>query len=448
MTTLAKLAVLLLLPLLAEKEPPSPEERVAEMKAECAEEREDLARWAERKDLEKAALAHYRIALNLDPDARKAKRRLDDEDREWTDGRGAWEEDGEELQEKERELTRAEAAAFAKLGLELVEEGRADLGRPLCLRAHFLDPSREDAAKGIGLVPFAKGFARPEIAEALRKIPQAEEAAVGGLLERTLSTKTVVRQCVSCIAETVGEQTAADEIARTLHQGQVLASMRFGLPPAGKGWVTASVAKGRAQYDALVDRIGFGERGIAISKAIGNFRLFQPRHCLASFVGEVGDPRNRIPLFLHYVGENVLWWHGGRGVPAWLDEAAGLDVNLTLVGRPGPTCVTWEESGGLTNRERFDEHAHWPPLLVRRAALEDLPRMELLLRAQIQALGPEDILASHAYLRWLRIERGGKLADYLRNLSEEQAPEPAFEGAFGMTAEELTRALAALLTDA
>lgn len=446
MTIIAKLAILLLLPLLAEEEAPSPEDRVAEMKKECAAGRAALAGWAEGKKLKKAALAHYRIARNLDPECRKAKSRLKDEKRDWSDGKGAWKKHGEALGKRESDLNREEATAFEKLGLELIKEGRADLGRPLCLRAHFLDPTSVGAAKGLDLVPFAKAFARPEVAEALRGAPAAGKADIAGVLARWLGTKTTVRQCDSCLAETMGDKAAADAIARVVHQGQVFTSMNFGLPAKGKGWVVACVTGSREQFNRLVDAVGMQEPGASFSKALGNFRIGQPRHCLATFAAETGDPKNSIPLFLHYIGENVVWWEAGQGVPSWLMEAVGLDANLMFVGAPGPTCVTFEESAGITKRDNFEDHGGWSRLLVRRAALGDLPRMELLLRAQIQALGPEDIIASHAYYRWLRLERRSSLANYLRNLAAEQVPETAFENAFGMRPEAMTRKLTALLT--
>jgi hypothetical protein len=455
MSRWAFLAILLSLPFLParvtadEDSPPTPAERIAGMRKKCAEERARLGTWANSKKLGSAAKAQFLLAIDLDPDCRRARQRLGHKrnaegvwtakrKKEWEYGRGAMEKHGEELKTREREVLGEEVSAFEVLGLALIAEGEAELGHKLCFRAHLLAPTREGAAEGIGLVPFAKAFVTKEVSAALREIPEVEKVEMQGPLAQALGTRTLIRRCGAAVVETAGRPGAADELAKLCHRAQRLVTCRFGIHSRPIGWITLVVAQGQAQFNSFVDRCGaFQEPWLSACKTVGSARAYFPRHFSASFVGPMGDPVNLATLFIHTAAEDVLVFQVGGEGPAWLMEAVGIDANLVLRGVPGQACVVFEESSGLNQNDPLSEPLDWPRRVLRQAVLGTLPHLPLLLRAQFQALSPDDLIAGREYYRYLNLTNPKGFGTYLKRLSEEAEPEVAFKDAFGKSAEEV-----------
>ena len=428
------------------------------MKKECAKDRAKLGSWASGKKLGTAAKAQYLLAVILDPDCRRARQRLghkkdpaggwkEGRKKEWEYGRGAMEKYGQELTDRETEVLVAETKAFAELGLELISEGEQELGRALCFRAHLLAPQDEKAAEGAGLVRFAKGFLAPEIAKDLREIPAVEKMEMRGLLGSTLGIRTEIRRCGAATAETVGNGKAAGELARLCHRATLLVTKRFGIHTRPLGWIHLIVTNGQAQFNSFLDRSGvFQEPMLSNLKQLGSARAYNPRHFDASYVGGMGDPINRAPLFIHAAAEDVLAFQTGKQVPAWLSEAVGVDANLILVGRPGPLCVVFEESSGLNLKDQLENPDDWPRRLLRQAVLGTLPKLPNLLRAQYQALGVEDVIAAREYYRYLMLTHREGFGIYLKQQAESVEPEVAFKEGFGMSVEDAEAAFIEALT--
>jgi hypothetical protein len=448
---LPAIAVLSLLPcsaLAEEKQPPTPAERVAELKADLAEEHAKLGTWAAGKKLLRYAYAHFVIAVRLDPDCRRARQRLGHRrnkagewepgrEKDWADGRGAMDRHGEDFRAREADLLEEEVRRFEALGVELVKEGHHDLGRPLLLRTHLLQRRREAAAKALGLERLPNGFATPEIASGVRSHPSPDNPGIEGTLQRVMGVRTLTVRCHSVIAETVGNRTAAERLAVATHRAQHLTAMRFGVSSRGIGWLLVFVARGKEQWDSFIDRCQFPPNMADAAKQIGSLRVFQPRHMMGGWVPPGTDAVNRAPNFVHMAAEHVLWQSFSMKVPAWITEAAGVDACLDLLGVPGAPCVVVEESVGIRWKDAFESVDTWGQLVLRRAASGELPRLGVLLRAQIQALSLEDIIAGHAYYRYFLREQLQPLRGFLTKIREGEEPEPAFESAFGAEPEEI-----------
>ncbi len=431
-----------------EDPPPTPAERVAALRRACAEERAKLGTWASGKKLGSAAKAQFLLAIRLAPDCRRARQRLghkrDNEGgwkagrkKDWEYGRGAMEKHGKELADREETTLTSESKAFEELGLALIAEGEQELGRGLCFRAHLLSPLREKAAEGTGLVRFAHGYVRPDISKALREVPQVEKVEMRGFLGSTLDIRTEIRRCGAAMAETVGNGNAAAELAKLGHRATLLVTKRFGIHTRPLGWIQLIVTNGREQFNSFLDRAGvFQEPRLSNMKRLGTARAYRPRHFVASYVGSMGDPTNRAPLFIHSAAEDVLTFQTGKQPPAWLAEAVGVDANLILRGRPGPLCVVFEQSSGLNLKERLENPADWPRQLLRQAVLGTLPKLPNLLRAQFQALSPDDVIAAREYYRYLILTHREGFAVYLKQLTGNAEPEDAFQEGFGISVEE------------
>jgi hypothetical protein len=438
------LALILLLLLAAEEEPPTPAERIAALRKEQAAERVKLASWAVKKKLGTDAEAHFRAAVALDPDNRTAASRLD-RGKTFRDGRGARDKHGEELLKREAERTREEAAAFGALGVALHGEGETALARPLLLRAHFLAPADAGVAKALGLVPIHRRFGTADEAEILRASPKPEDASGTGFLAARVGVKTTVMACGAVTAEPVGHAKSLGDLARMGDQAHRLTALRFGTGMRGTGWIILVAASGKQQFDRYIDALGVQDPWRSNMKKLGTSRVFRPRHAVATFIGPMGDPRNRAPLFLHTLPENLLLQQAPQRVPAWLHEAVGIDTCFTFIDRPGTLCVAYESSTGLRVKGALDDGSGWPPLLLKRAASGHLPKFEHMVTAQLQALGHEDLMAAHAYYRWLLLNRREKLATYLVTVRTEKDRVKAFTDSFGMKPEELTAALVKVL---
>lgn len=440
-----------------EEAPPTPAERIAGMKADCAKERAKLGTWAAGKKLGSAAKAQFLLAIRLDPDCSRARQRLGhrkdpaggwktDRAKEWEYGRGAMEKHGKDLTDREAEVLAKETRAFEELGAELIAEGETGLGRALCLRAHLLSPELQKAAEGAGLEKFAHGWVTPEMSKALRDIPEVERLDMRGTLGGALDINTVIRRCGAATAETVGSASAAEELARLGHRATLLVTKRFGIPTRPPGWVQLIVASTQSQFQSFLDRSGaFQEPMLSTLKALGTARAYSPRHFSSSFCGGVGDPLICAELFIHAAAEDVLIFEIGVESPAWLSEAVGVDANLILRGAPGPLCLVYEQSTGLNMKEMLENPADWPRALLRQAILGTLPHLNLLIRAQYQALSPEDVVAAREYYRYLLLTHREGLGAYLKKHGEGLDPEKAFAEAFGISAEaaeaEFVRAL-------
>ena len=158
----------------------------------------------------------------------------------------------------------------------------------------------------------------------------------------------------------------------------------------------------RGQFEQFVTRCGaFDQRWIGICKKLGTARAYSPRYFCATFSGA-----GVRALFTHTVAEDVLAFTA-RDCPAWLFESAAMDASLTLLGRPGTVCVTYEESLGLRLKDPLKDPEDWGRQLLRRAGMGDFPRFELLVLTQLAALGREDLIPAHAYFRFFLQPEGG-----------------------------------------
>jgi hypothetical protein len=439
------------------EEVPTPEERVAALKAERADARVDLGAWAKGKKLLSEAKLQFLLAVALDPDCRRARQRLgqrksgsgeweERSGRDWLDAEGAREKYGDEFAAKEAELIDEEATAFEHVGLALAGEGREDLGRPLLLHAWVLAPKREGAATALGLVRIGESWGTPEERAAWDRVPKPVKTDLRGYISTVLEISTVVRQCGAVIAETIGNEPAADRLASAAQRAHVLTAGRIGTTDRGPGWMWLGVTAGRAQFEALVDRIPMVDRRRETSKKVGNCRMFQPRHFSGAWAAEAGDPSARAPLFVHMAAEDTVYTTYGGKAPQWLVEVVGVDAVRTVLGVPGPLCVTWERSTGLGMKERLADLAGWSRLLNRRAGAGLLPKFEPRVYSQLQALGPEDVVAAHAYYRLLLLERPEAFAPWLKAAPDAPDPIRCFEEHFGIHPEKLTERLTKLLT--
>jgi hypothetical protein len=448
MRATAILLILLLCPVLAQEET-TPAERAANLRRKWADEHADLGSWAKGKKLGRAARAHFRVAISLDPDCRPARlklghRRGEDgawrpgREKDWADGRGAVERHGSELRRRERDLLREEAAAFEEVGLALLAEGDEELARRLLLRAHLLGPRREGAARGLGLRAFREGFVTPDVLEAMQGVPAPQKSPASAFLGSFLGVKTKVRSCGAVVGETMRDDRAAGELARIGNCAHLLAVKRFSLVPRGMGWITFSVADTQEQYERfLTEGRLFDEPYLSAVKKIGAARAFYPRHFGLTWCGLGGDPRLTLPNLVHLAAEDVLLEEAGERAPSWLHEAVGIDACLTLLGRPGPPCVVLEESAGLMMKDAFEEAEGWPAHLLRVAASGDLPRFELLVRSQLQALGPEDLMVSHLLYRYLVLTRRERLPKLLDLARQGREAEVMFREGIGASPTEL-----------
>ena len=450
--SLVALLLLGFLPLLArdEPEPPTPAERIAGMKAECAKERAKLGTWASDKKLGIAAKAQFVLAVRLDPDSNRARQRLGhrknseggwdtSREKEWEYGRGAVEKYGEELRRRELDLLNEELAAFERLALEIRTEA-PDLARPLLLRVHLLAPARVAAAEALGLTPLPAGtsgnvgFATESVSGAIRNTPPPEDAGMTGMYASTIGARTITRRCLSVVAETAGDRAAADRLAVAAHRAADLTCRRLGFAPRGIGWLDIFTADTQAGFERFIDSLyGPGDQWGAVSKQVGSVRGFQPRHfagCLSPT-----DPGLSAPMFCHVAAEHVLLIELGEECPAWLHESVGIDACLDLLGVPGTPCVTLEESAGLSLKDDFEKPEVWGSLLLRRAATGDMPHLSGFLRAQLTALGASDLLAGHAYYKYLLRAHGDALRAFLVRLKEGAQPEQAFSDGFGTSPE-------------
>jgi len=455
-----RVAILLLLavPAFAEKEPPTPAERVEKLRKKWAEEHARLASWASGKKLGRAARDHYFLAIRLKPDCRRARTKLGHrkaKDGTWDtsrakkfeDGRGAGEKWRTDFVSKEGDLVEKECAAFEKLGLALVAEVETSLGHPLLLRACLLLPGREKAAEAVGLANMGKGLARAEVVKSVRAVPSPADAGIPGVIGSVLGIRTVVRRCGSAVAEVPSDKGAADRLARAGHQAQLLTSLNNGLPPLGVGWIDISVANGAEQFRQFLDGTGLPDSEKAACLQIGSSRGFAPRHYVASWRDGGGDAAALAPLFVHCAAEDALFWRTGQRCPAWFHEAVGIDACLLICRKPGTPCAVLEESAGLLIKEAFTEPARWGVILARMLARRERPLLPELLRTQLQALGPEDLIAGHALYRYLTITAPESLPLYVTEIAGAGSPDPeeTFAKVFGPVADLETRWRNALL---
>ena len=457
--SLANLALVLVLLFAEGEEPPTPAERIAALRKDCAEKRVKLAGWAKGKKLLTEARSQYLIAIHLDPDHSRARSRLGHrkhKDGTWNrkreksvkDGAGARDKYGEELAGREAELCREEAAAFAVLGEALVSEGHEDLGRPLLLRAYFLDPRNTRAAKGIGLVPVREGFGTPEEARVLRDAPTAKKAGFQGALSKAIGIATDVKAAGSASSEGAKGIQGLGETARLADQAQRLTSLRFGLPLQGEGWIRLITVPGQENFNAFVDSLKLDEKWAAVSKQIGSVRLGRFRHGIAAWTPPGSSAKSLARLFLAVTAEDQLYWHGGEKVPAWLTETVGNDTCLVLLGRPGPGGVTVESSTGLSTQAALEKPEAWPALLLKRAATGRICRFEHMVTAKYTGLGREDVVTGVSFYRYLLLTKREELGKYLLAFMEEPDSAKNFAAAFGMGPEEVTTALRTVLLGA
>ena len=179
-------------------------------------------------------------------------------------------------------------------------------------------------------------------------------------------------------------------------------------------------------------------------KTLGICRAFYPRHFGMTYCGG-GDPRMASAHFAHLAAEDLLFDEVGQEVPAWLHEAAGIEACLVLTGVPGPPCVVLEESAGLVLKDVYETAEDWPAHLLRLAAGGGLPRFELLVRSQLQALGPEDLMVSHLIYHYLSLTRRERLGAFLRASGEGREAEEAFREGLGISPTELQEEITAAL---
>ncbi|MEN8149348.1 MAG: hypothetical protein ABFS86_05965 [Planctomycetota bacterium] len=450
------LLLLVLTLFLAEGEPPTPQQRVAELKRRCATRRVELGDRSRKRKLGTDARAHFLAALHLDRSNRTARSRLGhrkgkdgtwsrEREKTFADGKGAREKNGENQYRDEIAVVRSEAAAFAELGAALMAENHIDVARPLLLRASFLDPANAAAARGLLLVPIHTGFGTLEDAEHVRAAPTASKADIQGHLSRTVGTRTTVMACGSVLAESPTGGSPLGELARLGDQVQRLTSRRFSLTPRGLSWMMLVVARGQPQFHTFVDRCGLPEPRRSTCKRLGFLRMWQPRPFISTFVVPMADVRNARLRLNHALAEMVLRNSGGPHVPAWILEAAGMDANLTFSGRPGPLCVVYEESTGLRQKEQLGDPAGWPALLLRRAATGRIARLEHMISAQFQALGTEDVITAHAYYRLLHLTRRKGLGGYVAAHKVSKDSAANFQASFGITPDHLTEELRTVL---
>ncbi|MHC4469554.1 MAG: hypothetical protein ACYS99_01195 [Planctomycetota bacterium] len=451
-----------LLPLLAappgaapkeEEEGPTPAERVAKLKKDWAKKRADLGSWAAGKKLGKVAGAQFRLAIRMDPDCQRARSRLGYKkdksgawvrrsEKKWEYGKGAVEKYGDQLRQKEATLLAKEVAAFEELGVALEKEGEGDLGRRLLLRVHLLAPSSQRAAESLGLVKIKHGWGTEAEAKNVLVTPSVGDAGPVGFLSRVLGMRTTVRRCGAVLCETAGDKRAAEEMARLGQQVQVLTCSRFGLPVHRGNWYTLVVAGTQQQFAQFVDRCGaFQEPWLSACKKLGTARAYGPRLFAATF----GDAYLG-GLFSHCVGEDALCWVVGQKTPAWLHEAVAMDASLTLIGNPGTVCVTYEESLGLREKDPLRDPEDFGRRLLRSAGLGDLPRFELMMFTQLAAIGREDLIAAHAYYRFLHLTERQGLSDFAVRLKNGEKQEEAVQAAFGRKPEEIGAAFLGLVS--
>jgi hypothetical protein len=451
---LATALVLPLPPLLAgeEEPPPTPAERVAELKGDCAKKHVRLASFAKGKKLGRAAKAHLMLALRLDPDCRTARSRLGhrksrdgtwstDREKEFRDGKGAWEKHSEAFLEKERDLLGEECSAFLELGKALMAENEAEVGRRLLERVVLLDPGRSEAVSALGLVPLKRGFVEKDSANVLTNMPVPADAGVQGMAGRILGISTVVRRCGAVEAETLGMSESADRVAREVHRGHLYTTQVLGVPPRGTGWLIVSVVPDMVRFSAFLDGTGMQEPWLSACKKLGTTRGAQPRLFAAA---AAANPEACTGLFIHCAAEIVLFQEFGQELPAWLYESSGVDACLAVLGQPGPVCIPMESSAGLVMKGNFSRPETWAPLLLRRAATGDIVHLESLFTAQIQALGTEDLMVAHAFYRYLFLTAPDGLREFLRGLSREEEQTEAFEQAFNAGPREIEEEWASL----
>jgi hypothetical protein len=242
--------------------------------------------------------------------------------------------------------------------------------------------------------------------------------------------------------------TATDdlgEVARLTDQAQRLTSSRFGLPLQGQGWINLVVTRGEDQFNRFVDATGIGEPWLSASKKIGSLRIYQPRHCLGTWIGPQGRVRGTAPLFLHEAAEDQIFWYGGEHLAPWLYEVVGMDSCLTLLGHPGQLCITWESSSGLREKGELPDPGGWPSLLLKRAATGRISRFEHLVTAKLTGLGREDVVTAHAYYRYLLLTRREGLGKYVRAFATNRDSVENFRAAFSLAPGKLTEELRTIL---
>ena len=218
--------------------------------------------------------------------------------------------------------------------------------------------------------------------------------------------------------------------------------------PQGQGWMLLIVARGQPQFHTFVDRCGLPEPRRSVCRKLGFLRKWQPRPFISTFVVPMADVRNARLRLNHALAEMVLRWTGGQHTPPWLLESVAMDGCLTLSGRPGPLCVVYEESTGLSQKAQLDNPEGWPAMLLRRAATGRIARFEHMISAQFQALGTEDVITGHAFYRLLLLTRRDGLGKYLGSYRKEKDGTKNFVSAFGITPDRLTEELRTVLLGA
>ncbi|MEN8151949.1 MAG: hypothetical protein ABFS86_19195, partial [Planctomycetota bacterium] len=340
----------------------------------------------------------------------------------------AWEKHGEDFENRERKLFDEEVAEFEELGVALLKEGEEALARPLLLRAWLLDGDREKAARALGLKKLAHSFAVPKTQKAVTGNPGVSGEGESGLLGSVLGVRTTVRSCGSAAAEITGSAEKAVQLARLGHQAQVLTACRFRQTLARPGWVILVVARDEEQWNRFVDGMGVADPQNAIAKRIGSLSGAAPRLFMACRGGSN-------TLFAHAVAEFVLFFGSDNECPAWLHEAVGVDTSITLLGQPGTPCIAYESSTGLQMKDALSDHRQWARLMLRRAAAGDMAKLPQLVYAQIQAMGPEDVMASWLYYRYLLLEFPDGLGKYLEAVASGDDPEENFADGFDESAQ-------------
>ncbi len=435
----------------AEEEGSTPKARIEKLRKACALKHARLGIWASGKKLGLEARAHLNTAVHLDPACGRARVKLGH--RRGSDGRwdtsrkrkipddaSARKKYDEQILERRLELYEEEARAYAELALSLRGEGRPDLARDLFLHAHFLAPRLEDTAEGLHLKRCEKGLAPEAIAKEVEETPSATKPGGSTMLGGVGGARTKVRVCGAVVAEVAGPEPTAKRIAVLANRALVYTVRRFSREIIPDDWVWLVLTSGPEQFCRFLDGMPMDQGARNTWKTIGSARIFQPRHCVATFyLPDSGDPfQDGAPILIHMMAENIVMTLGGPNVPWWLIEAVGVDAELTVLGRPKTLCVTVESSQGLTLKDDFDDLRRWPATLCRLAALGDLPRLEHLRTAQVQALSPEDVVVGHAYYRLLSLTRPEGAARYFALLREGRDEAEAFREAFNATHEEIT----------